>query len=466
MPQMSQNLQQPAAMPQNPQMMQPQMGMNSQMPQNMAGMPNMMQNPQAMQPQMGMNQNMNPQMPQGMNPGMNQNMNPQMPPQMPQNMQGMPNMMQNSQMMQPQMGMNPQMPQGMNPQMPEQPENPQNPMMMQQGMNPQMPQMGMMNQMQGMNMMGMMNPQMMGMSQPQFMGYDPNGTPIYMQMVPQVMGYDAYGNPMYTMVPMQTYGMPQMAPNMQGMPAMPNMMNPQMGMMNQNMPQQNMPAMPGVPQPSAAPPVQRTIQVSSFEDMPVSAESLMNEDENAEPSAPAAPVPNEKELLDQIFSDAPKQYSMSTGTKPSGQTFSINLSAGEVTSVADDEAKPGAAAPAPAPAPKKSKPAKPAAEQPVKKPQRIVSPDEFFGDSSSPAAKRMARMKVDTPMIEDDEQLEEQLAALEAEGHKKSKRSMQAADHNLDAAVSVENPAVAAAAQAIMQDAAAAVAALEKKAET
>lgn len=262
---------------------------------------------------------------------------------------------------------------------------------------------------------------------------------------------------------MQTYGMPQMAPNMQGMPAMPNMMNPQMGMMNQNMPQPNMPAMPGVPQAPAAPPVQRTIQVSSFEDMPVSAESLMNEDENAEPSAPAVPVPNEKELLDQIFSDGPKQYSMSTGTKPSGQTFSINLSAGEVTSVADEEAKPPAPA---ASAPKKSKPAKPAAEQPVKKPQRIVSPDEFFGDSSSPAAKRMARMKVDTTVIEDDEQLEEQLAALEAEGHKKSKRSMQAADHDLDAAASVENPAVAAAAQAILQDAEAAVAALEKKAET
>lgn len=267
---------------------------------------------------------------------------------------------------------------------------------------------------------------------------------------------------------MQTYGMPQM---MQGMQPMQGMMNPQMGMVQPNMQQgmnpnmnpaipsmqqginPNMPAMPQPPQP----PVQGTMQVSSFDEMPVSAEALMNEDENAEPAEPVQ-MPNEAELLNQIFSDAPKQYTMSTGAKPSGQVFSINLSASEVTSVADDEAKPAA----PKPAAKPAKAAK-AAEPPVKKPQRIVSPDEFFGDGSSPAAKRLASMKVDPTLIEDDDALAEQLAALEAEGHKKSKRSMQAADKTLNAEAAAENPAVAAAAQAILMDAEAAVAALEKK---
>jgi hypothetical protein len=62
----------------------------------------------------------------------------------------------------------------------------------------------------------------------------------------------------------------------------------------------------------------------------------------------------------------------------------------------------------------------------------------------------MKRMNVDTPVIEDDEDLEAQIAALEAEGHKKSKRSMQAADSTLNAHAAVDDPAVAAAAQAII----------------
>ncbi len=388
-------------MPQNPQMMQspaPQ-GM---MPQN----PQMMQSPapQGMMPQ-------NPQMmqspvPQGM---------------MPQN----PQMMQNPV---PQ-GMMPQNPQMM--QSPAQPENAQNPQMMQNPASQGMIQPQMMGMMQP-QMMGMMQPQMMGMMpQTQFMGYDPNGIPIYMQMVPQVVGYDAYGNPMYTMVPVQTYGMPQM----QGM------MQPQMGMMPQNPAMPQMQPMQAAPMPQAPPPppAEVTMQVASYAEVPVSAESLMHEDEETDPSVQ---LPDETELLDQIFSTSPRHNTMSVGTKPSAQTFSISLSASEITSVRDEE-------PASPPKKQKTKEAK-NAEPPVKKPpQRIVSPDEFFGDTS-PAAQRMKKMNVDTPMIEDDEALEAQIAALEAEGHKKSKRSMQAADNTLDAQAAVEDPSVSAAAQAIL----------------
>lgn len=480
----AQQMQNPQAAQNRAQNMNPNMQQMPNMAQPQMVQPNMpqmqgMAQPQMAQPNMTMqNPAMPPNMQQMQNPAMQQMPNMNMPNPA---MQQMPNMAQ-PQMAQPNMtmqnpAMQPNMPQGMNPNMA---QNPQDPAMQQMGM--QNPQMGMMNpQMQGMNMMGMMNPQM-GMMPPQFMGYDQNGTPIYMQMVPQMMGYDAYGNPMYTMVPMQTYGMPQM---MQGMQPMQGMMNPQMGMMQPNMPQgmnpamnpgmqpnmpqavnPNMPAMPQQPavqQPSMPqppqPPVQGTMQVSSFEDMPVSAEALMNEDENAE-QAEAAPMPNEAELLDQIFSNAPKQYTMAGSAKPSGQVFSISLSASEVTSVADEEAKP-------APKPQSAKPVKgkTAPEQPVKKPQRIVSPDDFFGDSSTPAGKKLQQMKVNTTVLEDEDALEEQIAALEAEGRKKSKRSMQAADHNLDVSAEngVENPAVAAAAQAILMDAEAAVAALEKK---
>ncbi len=358
--------------------------------------------------------------------------NPQMA-RMPQN-QPMPGMPPQN----PQMGMMPQnqpvqgMPQ--NPQTPEAAEAPQNPAMMQQGMmNPQMmgmqPMQGMMNP----QMMGMMNPQMMGMPQTQFMGYDANGMPMYMQMMPQMMGYDAYGNPIYSMMPMQ--GM--MNPQMMGMQPM-MMQNPQMGMMPQAAP---------MPQAVPQPPVQGTMRVSSYEEMPVSAEALMNEDENAQPAAAPAQMPNEAELLNQIFSESPKHNTMSAGTKPSAQTFSINLSASEVTSVKDEQV--------PTPGKAKStrmKGAEAAPEQaaPKKPTQRIVSPDEFFGDSSG---RKMAGVKVNQAVINDEDELEEQLAALEASGKKKSKRSMKAADENIEenTQAAVENSAVSAAAKAILE---------------
>ena len=345
-------------------------------------------------------------------------------------------MPQNPQMPNPaMMPQNPMMPQMQNP---EHPEMPQNPMMQQGMMNPQM--------------MGMMQPQMMGMMpQTQFMGYDQNGMPMYIQMVPQFMGYDAYGNPIYTMVPMQAYAMPQMGM----MPQQPIMQQPMQGVpsMQGVPPMQGMPQMQGMPmqqpvQPAAPPMVQRTMQVSSFEEMPVSAESLMDEDEEAEGAEPSAPIPDETELLNQIFSDHPKHNTMSAGTKPSAQTFSISLSASEVTSVRDE------APPAPpvqsAPKPEKKQKKAEAKEPPPKKPpQRIVSPDEFFGDTS-PAARRYKEMNVDTPVIEDDDQLEAQIAALEAEGHKRSRRTMQAADSALDAQTAVDDPSVSAAAQALL----------------
>ncbi len=439
------------------------------------GMPQM----QGMMPQQGM-----PQMQQGMmpQPGM---------PQMQQGMMSQPGMPQMQQGMMPQPGM-PQMQQGMMPQ----PGMPQ-----MQGMMPQqgMPQMqGMMPQQEGVDpqqnpmqpqMMGM-QPQMMGMQpmmgMPQFMGYDPNGNPIYVQMMPQMVGYDAYGNPMYTMVPMQSYGMPQA--QMQGMmpqPGMPPMqgMMPQQGMpqmqgvmpqqgmaqpqMQGVMPQQTMPQPPLQPAPPPAAPVQEVPQApvqenvvrtsDYYSEMPVSAEALMNEDENAEPPAPPADMPNEADLLNQIFSDKPKQHTMSTGTVASAQTFSISLSANEITSVGEEkpaaapQAQP-AAAPAEKPekpkkAPKPAKADKKSVAKPEKKPIKVISPDEFFDDNRN-KPQRMVGVRVVEEL--DDEQMEDKLAAME--GKKKSRRSMMAADKNVDPEAALENPAVEAAAQAILDE--------------
>jgi hypothetical protein len=63
-------------------------------------------------------------------------------------------------------------------------------------------------------------------------------------------------------------------------------------------------------------------------------------------------------------------------------------------------------------------------------------------------------MNVETPTIADDDQLAAKIAALEVEGHKRSRRTMEAADLGIDAQKAVDNPAVAAAAQALMEDAA------------
>ncbi len=351
---------------------------------------------------------------------------------------------------------------------------------MPQGMA-QPPMQGMMPQAEGAEaqqnpqMMGMMQPQMMGMQpmmgMPQFMGYDPNGNPIYVQMVPQMMGYDAYGNPMYTMMPMQSYGMPQMqgmaAPQgmMQQMPQ--GMVQPQMqGMMpQQGMPQMAAPPVQAAPVPQQAAPVPtpapapaQETQVRStsyYSEMPISAEALMNEDENAEPPAPPAMMPNEEELLDQIFSDRPKQHSVSGKSVASAQTFSISLSANEITRLGEDEPAPAAPEqPKPEKPKKTEKPEKPvktekkAAAKPEKKPIKVISPDEFFDDKP-----RRNQKMVGVRVVEelDDEEMQEQLDSMK-NGKKKSRRSMEAADRTMDAEAALENPAVEAAAQAILDE--------------
>ncbi len=326
----------------------------------------------------------------------------------------------------------------------------------QPSMQGMMPQQGMMQpQMQGMMpQQGMMQPQMMGMQpmmgMPQFMGYDPTGNPIYMQMVPQMVGYDAYGNPMYSMMPMQSYGMPQVMPQMQQGMAQPQMQgmpqNPQMTGMAVAQPQAVQP-----PVQEAAAPQESAARTSAYySEMPISAESLMNEDENAEEPAPPADLPNEAELLDQIFSDRPKQHTMSTGTVPSSQTFSISLAANEITSVGEE--KPAeqetSRSSAPEQKTKPKKQAKKTAAQGEKKPLKVVSPDEFFEDN-----RRKSQKMVGVRVVEelDDDAMEEQLAAMEG-GKKKSRRSMEAADKNMDAEAALENPAVEAAAQAILDE--------------
>jgi len=208
-------------------------------------------------------------------------------------------------------------------------------------------------------------------------------------------------------------------------------------------------------QEQPAPPIQGTMEVSSFEDMPVSADALMNEEEkDPENAEESIPIPDETELLNQIFSDNPKHNTMSKGTKPSAQTFSISLSASEVTSVKQEPPAP-AAPPAPKPEKKRKKAEEeaPAPAPAPKKPPQIVSPEAFFGDDT-PKAKRYAKMNVETPTIADDDQLAAKIAALEVEGHKRSKRTMEAADLGIDAQKAVDDPAVAAAAQALMEDAA------------
>ncbi|MCR5717973.1 MAG: hypothetical protein K6F80_02930 [Oscillospiraceae bacterium] len=86
----------------------------------------------------------------------------------------------------------------------------------------------------------------------------------------------------------------------------------------------------------------RSTQISSADDVPMDADTLMREDEQGKQSEE---VPDEKALLDSIFSDAPKNYSMSEGTKPASAVFSINISANEITNVpvnefGDDDAPP------------------------------------------------------------------------------------------------------------------------------
>ncbi len=298
----------------------------------------------------------------------------------------------------------------------------------------------------GMPQMGYGMPQM-AYGMPQFAGYDAAGNPIYMQMMPQFMGYDAYGNPVYNMV-----AVPYVMPAVQGgvgVQPMPQIM-PQAYAQPEpviDVPQEQIRPAEAAAQPAAAPqayaqppapqqPVQeRSAVITSSEDIPMDADALMAEEET---SAARQDVPDEKEILDRIFSDAPKNYSMSEGAAPASAVFSINVGAGEITSIRDEEA------PAPQPAPEKAakKPAAPKpdkkaakAEKPEKapskkksaapkKPATIVSPDDFFNDK--PRAQRGVLNVAELDAM-DDAQLAEHLAKQASTGGKRSTRSMKAA---------------------------------------
>ncbi len=295
----------------------------------------------------------------------------------------------------------------------------------------------------GMPQMAYGMPQMYGM--PQFAGYDAAGNPIYMQMIPQFMGYDTYGNPLYNMV-----AMPIMMPNMQGVNPVP----PVQPVMQQMYPQpeavielqqeqvqmsEAAPVLQSVPAEQQPDPEEHQAVIVSSDDIPINADSLIDDEEQAKPD-----VPDEKAILDRIFSDAPKNYSMSEGTAPSGAVFSISIGANEITSIRDEEA-PAPTAPKPvkkaaaaeaAPAPKaekktaktdktdktasKKKPAQ-------KKPATIVSPDDFFNDKP-----RTPRGTINVAELDnmDDEQLAAHLARQQATAGKLSTRSMKAASRD------------------------------------
>jgi hypothetical protein len=77
----------------------------------------------------------------------------------------------------------------------------------------------------------------------------------------------------------------------------------------------------------------RSAQINSVYDLPMDAATLINEDENA----PQGNMPDEKALLDSIFSNKPKNYSMTEGAKPAAATFSINVGLHEIRNVKEEE---------------------------------------------------------------------------------------------------------------------------------
>ena len=77
----------------------------------------------------------------------------------------------------------------------------------------------------------------------------------------------------------------------------------------------------------------RSAEINSVYDMPMEASALINEDENAAQGK----LPDEKAILDSIFGNKQKNYTMSAGTKPAAATFSINVGANEIRNVKEDE---------------------------------------------------------------------------------------------------------------------------------
>jgi hypothetical protein len=234
-------------------------------------------------------------------------------------------------------------------------------------------------------------------------------------------------------------------PSRQPMPAAPQapgMPEPQ------GTPVQAMFPMPGTNQETAytdpksymageEPHVSGSVQIESQEDVPFNADAVMNE----EPSS--APPVDEEALLDSIFGDGPKTYTMSTGAKPAAATFSIKVGTDEIISIRDEEAPPPqpeakprkAAASKPEKAPKPEKPVKAEKEakadarkggkkqQTKKAPATIVSPEDFFDDMPRRQTGMMSTVDLDNLT---DEQLEARLAASNP-GNKKSRRSMKSA---------------------------------------
>ncbi len=255
--------------------------------------------------------------------------------------------------------------------------------------------------------------------------------------------------------------------------------------------QASIPTAPSVvsePMSTAPPASEKQVEgVMAFEsslDMPVTADSLMQEEYS--PTATTPTLSDEADLLNRIFEEKPssKQYTVSNdSTSPSrtystAPTFSINLSASEVVSVHEELPTSSKVTPMPmateaTPTPSAtsmpkanvatpSSPtrvgAKPSIVKSTTKPEptsnskktKIISADDFFGDTYVPPKRGvMHDLNMDVS-LEDDAVLQEQLGIVGTQGHKKSRRQMAAADHEIDPLAVLEDPAVAAAAQAIL----------------
>ena len=295
-------------------------------------------------------------------------------------------------------------------------------------------------------------PQAAPMMQPQVQPVQDYAQPVMPQaaptMQPQVQPVQEYTQPVMPQAapmiqpqvqPAQEYAqpvMPQAAPTMQpqvqpvqdyAQPVMPQaapMMQPQVQEYVQ-------------PVQDAEPVHEEKIVISSEEDIPLSADALMAESE--EVSAETQELPDEETLLDSIFSDEPKDYSMSSNAVAGEMTFSIHVGADEITSVRDEEAKPPAAKPKttrkkaePKTEEKKAEEKKPEEKKTATKKKaapktaqtRIISPDAFFDDKPK-TGRDIITIPAELDSL-NDEQLAARLADIE-KPVKKSRRSMKAA---------------------------------------